>query len=101
MMEINQLNYLALIDTRRTSEVQGGLYTNVQVNTYASQTSSAASANAAAVGQIVRTSTNTQADFYQSPFSGRSSAYAQGYASASKGQDTQTSEVTERKTYWW
>jgi hypothetical protein len=101
MMEIDDLNYLVLIDTDRTSKVQGGLFADVQVNTSASYNFSAAAANAIAVGQFTQTSINTQTDLYQGQVSGHSTAYAQGTAYAATGQDSYSVKVTERKSYWW
>jgi hypothetical protein len=100
-MKIDQLNYLTLIDIYRASEVQGGVYANVQVNTYASQDFSAANANAVAVGRFTQTYTDTRANLYQGEGSSHSTAYAQGTAYASNGQDTYLVQTTERKSYWW
>jgi hypothetical protein len=100
-MEIDDLNYLVLIDTNGTSKVQGGLFADVQTNTYASYNFSAATANAVAVGQSTQTSVNTQTDQYQGKVSGHSIAYAQGTAYASSGKDSYLVKSTERKSYWW
>jgi hypothetical protein len=101
MMKIDDLNYLVLIDTNGTIRVQGGLSADVQVNTYASYNFSAAAANAVAVGQYTQTSVNTQTDLYQGKVSGHSTAYAQGTAYASNGQDSYLVKATDRKSYWW
>jgi hypothetical protein len=100
-MEIGDLDCLFFIDINRTSKLQGGLFASVQTNTYASYNLSVANANAIAVGQLTQTSTNTWANLYQGNGSSHSSAYAQGTAYASSGQDTYLVKATEIKSYWW
>lgn len=99
-MVIDDLNYLLLVDADRTRKLQGGLLVEVEVHAYASLNFSAATVNANAVGQITRTTTNTKAKVYEGTYSGYSSAYAQGTASASNGQTTYTTKVIERKSYY-
>ncbi|NJR40872.1 MAG: hypothetical protein HC781_21085 [Leptolyngbyaceae cyanobacterium CSU_1_4] len=100
-MEIDDLNYLCSTDTCKTSRIRGGIFANVQVNTYASYSFSSANASAVAVGQFTQTFTDTQANLYQGPVSGHSTAYAQGTAYASNGNDSYSVRVTDRKSYWW
>jgi hypothetical protein len=101
MMKIDQLNYLALIDTHRTSEVQGGVSADVQVNAYTSKNLSVASADAFAVGKYTQTYTDTRTNLYQGKVSGHSTAYAKGTAYASNGQDTYSVRATDRSSSWW
>jgi hypothetical protein len=100
-MKIDQLNYLALIDTHGASEVQGGIYANVQVNAYTSKNLSVASADAFAVGKYTQTSTDTQTNLYQGNVSGHSTAYAKATAYASNGNDTYSVRATDRSYSGW
>jgi hypothetical protein len=100
-MVIDDLNYLCIINIHQTQKTQGGLFANVDVDTYTSRDFSAAYVNTNAVGQFTKTDANTQANLYQGSFSGNSSAFAQGYSYASDGQNTYWERKTEIQSNWW
>jgi hypothetical protein len=99
-MIIDDLNYLFPVDVH-ISTIQGGLYADANVNTYASPNLSFANANANAVGQFTWTNTNTQADLYQGQYSGNSRSYGQANAYASDGPNNYWVRATEIQNYWW
>jgi hypothetical protein len=100
-MIIDDLNYLFIVGVDHRDKIQGGLYADVNVNTYVSPNFSYASADASAVGRFTQSSTNTQANLYQGQYLGNSQSYAQANAYASDGSNHYWEKATEIQSYWW